>query len=380
MSTYAQFGKGKEAAYKLIHHLGFVQIDTNYIVERAHHHAIAARVPDYKTEWLGQLQADGRIFESWTYAAGYAPMEEFRFSLPVRASLAARRKSQTQAEINLMNKVLDRIGREGPLMARDFENDRVTKSLGWWDWRPSKIALENLNFDGRLITLRKNNFQKVYDLPENVIPSGIDTTMPTPEEYARHVITRSLKALGIASFKDIVFRARYTKDKKFIKSALENMVREGEVYEVAVTGIKEASLYMLPEYKNKKITLSGDAFILSPFDVINVYRHRLQQFFDFDYMVECFVPEPRRKYGYFSLPILIGDTFIARMDSKADRKQKILTIHNLHFESVKLSKPMIAKLCDAIKAFAKFNQCDTIVLKKSNDKALLKVIQKMSLR
>lgn len=380
LSTRAQFGRGKEAAYKLIHHLGFVQIDTNYVVERAHHHAIAARVPDYKTEWLSQLQADGRIFESWTYAAGYAPMDEFRFSLPVRASLAARRKSQTQAEINLMNKVLDRIGREGPLMARDFENDRVTKSLGWWDWRPSKIALENLNFDGRLITLRKNNFQKVYDLPENVIPSGIDTTLPTPEEFARHVITRSLKALGIASFKDIAFRARYIKEKKFIKVALENMMREREVYEVAVTGITEAPLYMLPEYKNKKITLSGDAFILSPFDVINVYRHRLQQFFDFDYMVECFVPEPKRKYGYFSLPILLGDTFVARMDSKADRKQRILTIHNLHFESVKLSKPMIAKLCDAIKAFAKFNQCDTIVLKKSNDKALLKVIQKMSLR
>ena len=267
LAKQAQFGKGKEAAYKLIDHLGFVQIDTNYIVERAHHHAIAARVPDYKTEWLGQLQADGRIFESWTYAAGYAPMEEFRFSLPVRASLAARRKSQTQVEINLMNKVLDRIGREGPLMARDFENDRVTKNAGWWDWRPSKVALEHLNFDGRLMTLRTKNFLKVYDLPENVIPSGIDRIMPTPDEFGRHLITRSLKALGIASFKDIVFRARYTKDKKFIKSALENMVREGEVYEVAVTGITEAPLYMLAEYKSKKITLSGDAFILSPFEV-----------------------------------------------------------------------------------------------------------------
>jgi len=376
LAKQAQFGKVKEAAYKLIDHLGFIQIDTNYVVERAHHHAIAARVPGYQIEWLNQLQADGRIFESWTYAAGYAPMDEYRFSLPVRANIALRRKQQTQAEINLEHKVLDRIGREGPLMARDFENDRVTKSSGWWDWRPSKVALENLNFDGRLMTLRKNNFQKVYDLPENVIPSGIDTTLPTPEEFARHVITRSLKALGIASFKDIAFRARYIKEKNPIKAALENMVREGEVYPVSVTGIKEAPLYMLPEYKNKKITLSGDAFILSPFDVVNVYRHRLQQFFDFDYMVECFVPQPKRKYGYFSLPILIGGTFVARMDSKADRQQKMLTIHNLHLEKVKLSKPQIAKLCDAIKAFATFNQCHAIVLKKSNDQVLMKVIQK----
>src|SRR6186713_2308792 len=96
LSRRAQFGKGKEAAYKVIDHLGFVQIDTNYVVERAHHHTIAARVPDYKTEWLDQLQADARIFESWTFAAGYAPMDEFRFSLPVRASLALRSKQQSQ--------------------------------------------------------------------------------------------------------------------------------------------------------------------------------------------------------------------------------------------------------------------------------------------
>ncbi len=375
LSKHGQFGKGSEAAYKVIDHLGFVQIDTNYIVERAHHHAIAARVPDYKTEWLNELQADGRIFESWTYAAGYAPMNEFRFSLPVRASLAQRRKEQTQAEINLMNKVLDRIGREGPLMARDFENDRVTKSSGWWDWRPSKVALEHLNFDGRLMTLRTKNFLKVYDLAENVIPSGIDTTTPTSEEYARHVITRSLKALGVASFKDITFRARYIKQKNFIKTELENMVLKDEVCEAEVKGVKGPLLYMLPEYKNKKITISGDVFILSPFDVLNLYRHRLQTFFDFDYMVECFVPEPKRKYGYFSLPILIGDTFVARMDSKADRKQRVLTIHNLHFEPVKLSKPVITKLCNAIKSFARFNQCDAIVLKKSNDEVLLNVIQ-----
>jgi len=132
---------------------------------------------------------------------------------------------------------------------------------------------------------------------------------------------------------------------------------------------------MLPEYKKKKITLSGDAFILSPFDVLNVFRHRLKDFFDFDYQVECFVPAPKRKYGYFSLPILIGDTFVARMDSKADRKQRVLNIHNLHFESIKLSKPMVAKICEAIKNFTKFNQCDSIIIKKSNNKALLKVIR-----
>src|SRR6187402_1510360 len=128
LSRRAQFGKGIEAVYKFINHLGFVQIDTNYVVERAHHHSIAARVPDYKIEWLEQLQADGRIFEFWTYATGYIPMHDFRYSLPVKESFSSRRNAVTQAEMNLMKKVLDRIAREGPLMASDFENDRVTKS------------------------------------------------------------------------------------------------------------------------------------------------------------------------------------------------------------------------------------------------------------
>ncbi len=194
------------------------------------------------------------------------------------------------------------------------------------------------------------------------------------KQQAKKII---IHAAGLSkTFKDIAFRARYLKEKKSIKIALDTMVRAREVYEVAVAGITGAPLYMLSEYKNKKISLSGDVFILSPFDVLNVYRHRLLTFFDFDYMVECFVPQPKRKYGYFSLPILLGDTFIARMDSKADRKQRTLTIHNLHFESVKLSKPMVAKLCTAIIGFAKFNECRAVDLKKSNDKALLKVIQK----
>jgi len=374
LSKRAQFGKGKEAVYKLIDHLGFVQIDTNYVVERAHHHSIVSRVPDYKPEWLDQLQADGRIFEFWTFAAGYIPMRDFRFSLPVKESFAARRKALTTAEVNLMKKVLDRISREGPLMARDFENDRVTKSSGWWDWRPSKLALERLHLDGRLVTTRKDNFQKVYDLPGNILPPDVDMTMPTAEEFARHIILRALKTLGIAYAKEIAWSARFVKHS--IKTELEKLADAGEICRVEIAGLKGSPLYMLPEYKKKKINLSGDAFILSPFDVLNVFRHRLRDFFDFDYQVECFVPAPKRKYGYFSLPMLIGDTFVGRMDAKADRKQRTLTIHNLHFEALKLTKPMVAKVCDALQAFAKFNQCDAIVITKSNDASLLKTIRK----
>jgi uncharacterized protein YcaQ len=365
LSRRAPFGKGREAVYKLIEHLGWVQVDTNYTVERAHHHSIWARVPDYKQEWLEELQADGRIFEFFTSDSGYLPMADFRFSLVVKKGFQASRKPLTPAEVNLMNKVLDRVAREGPLMMKDFENDRLEASSGWWDWRPAKVALERLFLDGRLMTTRTKGFHKIYDLPVNLVPSDIDTTMPTAGEFARHVIRRELRALGIAYVKEIAWRARRVAD-NVVKKELEKMVAEGEVCRVSVEGVKGAPLYMLPMYKNKKIRLSAEVYILSPFDILNVYRHRLRDFFGFDYQIECFVPEAKRKYGYFSLPVLIGDRFVARMDSKADRKEKVLIVHNLHFEPGKLSKTEAAKLDDALKAFAKFNNCHDIEIRKSN--------------
>jgi uncharacterized protein len=370
----AQFGKGREAVCKLIEHLGYIQVDTNYTVERAHHHALFSRVPDYKSEWLEDLQADGRIFEFFTSDSGYQPMQEFRFSLPVKQAFAANRKPLTQAEINLMNKVLDRIAREGPLMVKDFENDRHEASSGWWDWRPAKVALERLYLDGKLMVTRTRDFQRLYDLPKNLVAGDIDTTMPTPEEFARHTILRVLRSLGISYVKEMAWRARFVKG-HVIREEIHKLVAEGTVCAVKIEGLKTAPLYMLPGYRKKKIQLSNDAFILSPFDSLNVFRHRLRDFFDFDYQIECFVPEPKRKYGYFSLPVLIGDTFVARMDSKADRKEKTLIVHNLHFEPVKLTMPKLAQIADAIQKFAGFNQCREIILKKSNKKDFLKAIK-----
>ena len=367
-----QFGKGSEAAYKVISQLGFVQVDTNYVVERAHHHAIAARVPGYKTEWLEELQADGRIYEFWTRDSGFMPVSEYRFSLPIQESFATKWKSIPAAESNLMNKILDRIAREGPLGAKDFENDRTVKSSGWWDWRPSKVALERLHLSGQLLTTRKKDFHKLYDLPNNILHGNTEKTAPSIDEYSQHLIMTSLKALGIAYEKEIAWNGRFVKHS--VKQELKKLLEAGKVVRVEVEGLK-GPLYMLPSYKKKKISIAGDAFVLSPFDMLNVFRHRLRDFFDFDYQVECFVPAPKRKYGYFSLPILIGDQFVARMDSKADRKQKKLIIHNLHFEKVKMTTPMSAKLVEAIRAFAEFNGCNEIVITKSNNKPFAKMMK-----
>lgn len=374
LARHAQFGTGTEAVYRLIDHLGFVQLDTNYVVERAHHHVMAARVPDYEPEWLEELSADGLIFEYFTSDAGYLPMHDFRFSLPVKHAFATQRTAATKMESNLMKQILDRAQREGPLMVGDFDDDRLEPSSGWWDWRPAKVALERLYLDGELMIRRTKGFKKVYDLPINLLPEDIDLTAPSAEEFAQYAIRRTLGALGISTVKEMIWRARRVKN-NLVKKELERMVASGEVKVVVVEGLKSAPLYILADQETE-VVLSGEAFILSPFDILNVFRHRLKDFFDFDYQIECFVPAPKRKYGYFSLPILVGDTFVARMDSKADRKQKQLIVHNLYFESVALSASMAEEIVEALKAFIQFNQCRTVVFKKSNREDYLETIRR----
>ena len=373
LAKKAQFGIGIEAVYRVIDHLGFVQLDTNYVVERAHHHVMAARVPDYQTEWLADLCEDGRIYEYFTSDAGYLPMCDFRFSLPVKRAFETDGKPLTKPEINLMKQILDRVEREGPLMVGDFENDRQEASSGWWDWRPAKVALERLYLNGELMISRTKAFQKVYDLPLNLVPQETDLSLPTEEEYARFVIHRTIGALGIASVKEMAWRARRVKG-NLIKKELEIMVQTGEIKMVVVDGLK-GPFFMLPD-QEIGVGLSNEVFILSPFDILNVFRHRLKDFFNFDYQIECFVPAPKRLYGYFSLPVLAGETFIARMDAKADRKQKVLIVHNIHFEPIKLQSVIIEKFTQTLKEFVQFNQCQDIVFKRSNNEIYLEKIRK----
>nr|WP_315423450.1 crosslink repair DNA glycosylase YcaQ family protein [uncultured Pedobacter sp.] len=373
LSKKAQFGTGIDAVYRVIDHLGYVQLDTNYVVERAHHHAMFARVPDYQTEWLAELGEQGDIFEYFTSDAGFLPMHDFRFSLPVKKAFETPGTSLVKRESDLMTRILDQVEREGAVMVGDFENDRIEASSGWWDWRPAKVALERLYLEGKLMISRNRAFQKIYHLPLDVVPQDIDQTMPTDEDYARYVVKRTLGALGISSVKEMAWRSRRVKG-NLVKKELERMLQSGEVKAVIVDGVK-GPLYMLPD-TDINIGIADEVFILSPFDTLNVFRARLKDFFDFDYQIECFVPAPKRKYGYFSLPILSGERFIARMDAKADRKQKTLIIHNLHFEPVEIDEKTIDKFIQNLKEFILFNKCRDVIFKKSNNNELLRSISK----
>src|SRR3569833_336572 len=374
LADSGQFGTGPDAVSRLTGNLGFVQLDTNYVVERAHHLIMAACFSGYEPGWLAELVNAGHIFEYLSFGAtGYLPIQDFRFSLPVKEGFSIGHQQLKPAETRLMKNVLNRVEREGPLRISDFENDGAGVSPGWGRWRPAKVALEQLYQEGKLMVTRDKGFHRVYDLPVNVISEDTDLTMPTPEEYARFVIRRSLGVLGIAGQKEMAWRTHFLKD-NLVKQELTKMVAEGKVHPVTVEGINTAPLYILPE-QSTAVELPDDVFILSPFDILNIFRYRLKDFFGFDYLIECYVAAAKRKYGYFCLPILIGDTFIARMDAKADRKQKLLIVHNLHFESVKLTDIMIEKLTAALKAFVRFNQCRDIIFTKSNQAKYLDTIR-----
>ncbi|MCE7042503.1 winged helix-turn-helix domain-containing protein [Dyadobacter sp. CY312] len=371
LARKAQFGTGIEAVYRVIDHLGFVQLDTNYVVERAHHHVMAARIPGYQPQWLADLCDDCSIFEYFASDAGYIPMHDFRFTLPVKKAFKNQHKPITDQEASLEKQILDRVKREERVMVGDFENDRIEASTGWWDWRPAKVTLERLYLEGELMIGRTKTFKKVYGLPLDFVPQETDLTMPADEEYARYIIHRTLGALGISSAKEMAWRACRVKN-NLIKSELQKMVQAGEVKMVVVDDLK-GPLYMLPK-QEFNFEISSDVFILSPFDILNVFRHRLKDFFDFDYQIECFVPAPKRKYGYFSLPILTGDKFIARMDAKADRKNKVLIVHNIHFEPGDVDPLILEKLIQSLKAFVSFNQCREVIFSRSNNDAYLETI------
>lgn len=374
LSQKAPFGTGVDAVERLIEHIGFLQLDTNSVVERAHHHVLASRIPDYQTAYLTDLCEDLAVFEYFFSDSGYMPMADLRYTLPVKQSFESNQKTLSLQISRTMKEVLDRIEREGPLSVTDFENDRQEASTGWWDWRPAKLALEKLYLNGELMINRTKTFKKIYDLPINLIPSDIDTSLPNPEEFARYIIHRTLGALGIAGLKEMLWRARRVKG-NLVKTELTKMIDAGEVINVNIEGLKIKPQYILAN-QHTAVTLTNELFILSPFDILTVFRQRLKDFFDFDYQLECFVPAPLRKYGYFSLPVLFGDTFIARMDTKADRKKRSLIVHNIHFEAVELNNEAIEKYIRALKDFTHFNQCNDIIFERTNQPEYLKRIKK----
>ena len=333
---FASPTRGQAGVLDIISHLGYVQIDTISVVERAHHHVLWTRCPDYQPSMLHELQARERsIFEYWTHAASYVPMADYRYyRARMEAHAASPRARQWREQQGpVMREVLERVRQEGALASGDFEAPEGFQRGTWWNWKPAKRALEELFSSGELMVSERRGFQRVYDLAERVLPSEIETTASPASEVARFALLQALRAHGILALKDIRWSLI---GMEAVTDALDDLLAEGSVVRIDIEGENNGARpsYVLADTLQAMLDVARvkSLHILSPFDNLIIWRARLQRLFGFDYSLECYLPAAKRRYGYFVLPILWGTAFVGRLDAKAERKAGVLIARKLMLE------------------------------------------------
>ncbi|EOQ62653.1 hypothetical protein F935_01742 [Acinetobacter calcoaceticus ANC 3811] len=364
LGKVSPFAKGVEGTLQAIEHLGYVQIDTISVVERAHHHILWSRVPDYELSHLNSLVRERQIFEYWYHAASYLPMKDYRYALPAMMSV---RKGESRyfnrGDQHLMNEILARVRAEGKIRLRDIDKNNK-KSLGnWWNTGPGRRAFEQLYMQGDLMICERNGMEKVYDLTERCLPENLDLIMPTLYEYAKYLFNITLRAHGTFTWKQLVhLKGKDLKDT--MRVVLNEQIDAGVVSAVKLEDGQ--TLYVDVAAIEQKLNTDLGLKILSPFDNSLIHRDRLTSLFEFDYRIECYVPAAKRVYGYFCLPILYQDELVGRLDCKAHRSIKELEVISLHLEkTIKNKELFFFELEQELKRFAVFNQCSTI-----NDKVI----------
>jgi uncharacterized protein YcaQ len=363
---------GKDGAEQVIRRLGYLQIDTITRVERAHHHILWTRVPDYEPQHLSTLEQEPRaIFEYWAHAASDLPLESLRFALPRMLRARSRQPHWMPRQAGICDAILRRITKEGPLQAKDFE-DPLRKRTGWWDWKPAKIALEHLFIEGRLLIKGRIGFQKVYDLADRVLPQITSLEPPTERDSAEYLVESTLQRLGLASIQDMTYLRRI--GTKEVPDVIRCKLAKGELVAFEVEGIKQQYFAKTSFLETTPPRVSGaraagqswsdpekQVAVLSPFDPFIINRKRLVELFDFDYRIECYVPKEKRVYGYFALPILWGDQFVGLVDTRADRKQATLVVESFHLtKSLQDDAAFFDALTRELMGFARFNRCRNI--------------------
>ncbi len=346
---------------EVLEHLSYVQIDTISVVERAHHHVLWSRNPHYHPTHLDELIQQKQAFEYWSHAAAYLPMRDFRFSLPRKHALKTGQQTHWyKKDEPLMANILARIAAEGPLMAKDFASEG--KKVNGWGSKPTKQALESLFMQGDLMICERRNFHKVYDLTENVLPEGTNTQLPTPQEHGQFLILHFLNAHGFGSLAEMSYLLKETKS--VVRDALNALLESGAVKKIMINNV----VYFSTSEALARLDLRlrrKQAKILSPFDNLLIQRKRASAIFNFDYLIECYVPAAKRQFGYFCLPILWDGQLIARADCKVDRANSTLNILHLFLEpSLRDRDTFLESLSMELDKFSQFNRCEQYVIQR----------------
>lgn len=360
LASSRPFGNGIDGTRRAIEHLGYLQIDTLSVVERAHHHILWTRVPDYEPSHLSRLVQDRHVFEYWFHAASYLPMRDYRFFLPRMAAIRSGvNRYFRNVDERLMSEILDRVRIEGPLRVRDIEKRR-TESGSWWNWGPGRRAVDKLFMQGDLMVRGRNGMERVFDLTERIVPSGIDLREPTLAEYAAYLIDSALRAHGVVTVKQLVHLQTGKTLKEMVRRILAERVEDGSIVLLKTSGLSDAYVE-----RDALERIARGPFnsvrLLSPFDNVVIHRERLSQLFGFDYRLECYLPAAKRVFGYFCLPILIGDRLAGRADCKAHRAEGRFEVLSVHVEDKSVDKGEFRlRIGEAVQRLAALNGCSTV--------------------
>jgi uncharacterized protein YcaQ len=367
----------KNSVLAQIRRMGALQIDTISVVARSPYLVLWSRLGAFDTAWLDQHLAERRIFEYWAHAACFLPIEDFPLfrrqmiepkSFSWQYSVEWVKENQSEVD-----RVLSAIRESGPMRSADFGSDSP-RVPGWWEWKPAKRALEMLFTSGELMIARREHFHRVYDLRERILPDHNDATVPAAHETVTALTEKAVRSLGIA-------RAEWVADyyrlpKKVLPGVLAELADRGVILPVAVNGW-DVSGYVHRDHRGLvSRALAGKleptlTTILSPFDPIVWDRARASALFDFDYRLECYTPEPKRQYGYFTLPILYRGALVGRIDAKAHRRTGVFEVKVIHLEpGIPPSPELVEDLGPVLQKFADWHQTPQIEIIRTEPRKL----------
>lgn len=309
--------------------IGVVQIDSVNVLARAHHLTAFARLGDHERDLPWSAMQRRELFEYWGHEAAFLPVETWplwRHKMD-RMGEWRRVRELREREPGYIDAVEQEVARRGALTTSDLE-DPGDRDGPWWGWSKGKVALEYLFARGRLTISERRNFTRYYDLPERVIPAEHLNAEPVPlAEAQRTLVMMGAKALGLGTLSDLVDYYRLPKTQG--RAIVTDLAVEGVLEEVEVEGWKQ------PAYLHPEVSIPRKAEqvrLLCPFDNLVFFRERMERLFGFHYRIEIYVPAPQRRYGYYVLPLLVGDALVGRIDIKADRDAGVLRVPGAFLE------------------------------------------------
>jgi uncharacterized protein YcaQ len=315
---------------RIVERLGFFQIDSVNVLVRAHYMPLFSRLGAYDVELLHRTagRAPRRMFEYWAHEAALVDIalwQAFQFRMESGARMWGGMIRIFEEKPEFVEWVLSEVRDRGPLTAREIEHDVPRTKEGWgWNWSEVKAALEYLFYKGRVTAARRNTaFERVYDLPERVIPRAQLEAPPLDVAAAHRVlVSHAARALGVGTAQCL--RDYFRMDPAATRTAIDDLVASGELEPTSIAGWRRPAYLHRDAVRPR--TVSARA-LLSPFDPLVFERTRAERLFDFRYRIEIYVPAEKRIHGYYVLPFLLGDRLVARVDLKADRASGTLLVH-----------------------------------------------------